>query len=114
MNVSNLNKIQTLVSQGKPVIINCHPCVGIKDGVISPRKYGGHLMVLTGYSNGTFSVNDPGSYFTSMTTEMITDPCKFLGPSDNNPKASGALADCNKKAANVNKPGFWYLRPVGK
>ena len=115
MNVNSLDKIKTLVSQGNPVIINCHPCVGLdSSGVISPRKYGGHLMVLTGYNNGTFSVNDPGSYFKSMTTEMITNPCKFIGPSDNNSKASAAFAACNKQAANVNRPGFWYLRPAGK
>ncbi len=117
-NPRNINEVQKLVSQGKPVIINCRPCIGLdKTGALSPRKYGGHLMVLTGYNNGTFSVNDPGGYLTSMTIEMIANPCKFVFPSDDPKKAEVAIANCNKKATgqSVNtKPGFWYLRPAGK
>lgn len=62
---ANLERINNLLREGYPVIMNCGPCIGLnrtRTGTMAPaRAHGGHFMVLTGYDGNGYSVNDPGS-----------------------------------------------------
>ncbi len=60
---SDKKKILDLLKQGKPIIYNCAPCVGLNSAGDSKNTatYSGHYVVLTGINGNTISVNDPGA-----------------------------------------------------
>ncbi|MFH2136652.1 MAG: C39 family peptidase, partial [Patescibacteria group bacterium] len=107
----NINKAKELLDQKKPIVILCRPCVGLTDGGSSAHKYKGHYMVLTGYHGDTFNVNDPGSNpnkrISSMTIEMMRNPCNFVSSDDE----SRIKERCQNPVSN---PSLYYLHPMDR
>jgi hypothetical protein len=107
----NINEAKELLDQGKPIVILCRPCVGLNSSGSSAHKYRGHYMVLTGYQGDTFSVNDPGANpntrISSMTVEMMKNPCNFVSSSDD----TRVQDRCQSPVSN---PSLYYLHPAGR